>query len=265
MIPIIRFEVSRRKWSVFWWSFGVMALIVLTLAFYPTIKGQTSELNKSFGDLSPQLTSLFSDTGEFFSPVGYLSSQIFYLVLPLLLSMLAIGMGASLLTKDELDHTLELTLARPISRSRVLLSKAFAGLLVLAIVGFVSLVTNIVMAKLVHIDVGLANIAFTNTMAVLLAAMFGSLAFALSAYGRFARLASIGITAMVALLGYITTSFVSYVHWMIWPARLLPYHYYSPAGMLEGHLTWDVMLWFIVVIIVLGILAIIGFRRRDIA
>jgi ABC-2 type transport system permease protein len=265
MTPIVKYELRRRKWSIFWWSLGVTALIGLTLAFYPTIKNQTDQLNKSFGDLSPQVTALFSDTGDFFSPVGYLSSQIFYLMLPMLLSILAIGLGSSLIARDETDHTLELTLARPVSRSRILVGKAVAGLIIVGIVGGVSLIVNVALAKLVNIDVGLGNIAFTSIMATVLAVIFGSVAFALTALGRFARLGSVGIAALVALLGYITTSFIGYVHWMVWPARLLPYHYYHPAEMLRGHLDWFVLACFIGVILVLGIIGAVGFRRRDIS
>jgi ABC-2 type transport system permease protein len=265
MIPIIRYELRRRKWSIFWWGFGVAALIALTLAFYPSIKSQTDQLNKSFGDLSPQVMALFSDTGDFFSPVGYLSSQIYYLVLPLLLTMFAISMGSSLIARDETDHTLELTLARPISRGRLLGAKAHAGLCGLFIVGIVALVTSLVLARAVKIDVGLGNLAFTNLMAVILAAIFGSLAFTLSAVGRFARLASVGLSVLVALLGYITGSFIGFVHWMIWPARFLPYHYYRPAELLRGDLRWDILGWFAVCILALGFVAYLGFRRRDIA
>lgn len=264
MIPIIHNELRRRKWSIFWWSLGIVGLIALTMAFYPSIKSQTDQLNKSFGSLSPQIVALFSDTGDFFSPVGYLSSQIYYLMLPLLLSMLAIGLGSSLIGRDEQNHTLELILARPVSRTRLLTAKALSGLIILSIVGTISLVTGILLAKVVNIGIGLGDIAFTTLMAVLLSTIFGAIAFALTAMGRTARLGSIGVAALVGLLGYITTSFEGFAHWMLWPARLLPYHYYHPADVLRGHLTWNVALWFCVVIVALGVLAALGFRRRDI-
>jgi hypothetical protein len=51
---------------------------------------------------------------------------------------------------------------------------------------------------------------------------------------------------------------------MLWPARVLPYHYYHPADMLRGHFFWSVAAWFCLVIVALGIVAAFGFRRRDI-
>lgn len=265
MTPIALNELRRRRWSIMWWSIGIVGLIALTLAFYPTIKGQTDQLNKSLGNLSPQVTALFSDTGDFFSPIGYLSSQIYYLLFPLLLSMLAIGLGSSLIARDEQNHTLELVLARPISRSRFVLAKALGGLAVVCVVSGISLVTSLVLAKAVGIQVSLGGIAFTTLLATLLSLLFGAIAFALTAMGRTARLGSIGIAALIALLGYIATSFEGFVHWMVWPARALPYHYYRPAEMLSGHPTWAIAGWFSLAIVVLVAVAVVGFRRRDIS
>ena len=264
MIPIIMNELRRRRWSIIWWSIGIVTLIALTLLFYPTIQKQGAQISKSFGNFSPQVTALLSDTGDLFSPIGYLSSKIYYLLLPLMLSILAIGLGSSLIARDERDHTLELLLARPISRTRVVAAKAVSGLLVVGAVATISTVVNLTLTKLIGINLSLRNIVFTMLMATLLSLIFGAIAFALTAMGRTARLASIGIASLVALLGYLATSFESLVHWMSWPARVLPYHYYRPAEILGGKLMWMTAMWFGVVILGLGVVAAIGFRRRDI-
>jgi ABC-2 type transport system permease protein len=264
MNPIIRTEVRRRKWSIFWWSVGIVALIVLTLAFYPSIRDQQAELNKSFSNLSPTVTDLFSDTGEFFSPVGYLSSQIFYLLLPLLLSMFAVGLGSSLLAKEEQSNTIELLLSRPVSRKRLLAAKALAGLGALGLVGLASLVSVVVLAKVVNIEVGTAALAFTTVAAWLFAVLLGAIAFSLTAMGQATRRASIGLAALVGFVGYIATSFESKISWMVWVSRATPFHYYHPADMLGGRYAWGMLAGYLVVI---GLLAVIGvrrFQRRDI-
>jgi ABC-2 type transport system permease protein len=262
--PIILTELRRRRLSLFWWCLGVIVLVVLTLAFYPTIRDQQAELNKSFGNLSPAVTDLFSDTGEFFSPVGYLSSQIFYLMLPLILSMYAVGLGASLLAREEQSGTLELLLARPVSRTRVLLAKAAAGVILVGIVGLAGLLTTVMLAQVVDISVSGGDIVFTTLIAWLFSLILGGLAFALTAVGQFARRASIGLAALIGFAGYITTSFEGRIHWMEWVSRCLPFHYYHPADMLSGQRPWAVLICFTTVILIFGSIGIVGFRRRDI-
>jgi len=265
MRPIIATELRRRRWPLFWWSLAIAALVVMTLAFYPTIKDQQAELNKSFGQLSPAVVDLFSDTGEFFSPIGYLSSQIFYLLFPLLLSMYAIGLGSSLLAKEERSGTLELLLARPVSRTGVLLAKAAAGTILVGVAGLTGLVATVVMSASTGIDVGLGGIAFTAFMAWLFSILLGAIAFALTAAGRAGRRMGIGIAALVGFGGYLATSFESKIDWIIWPARLFPFHYYRPAEMLGGTVTWGALLGFVAATSLLVLAAIVRFRRRDLS
>ena len=69
------------------------------------------------------MKSLFGMGGGLdpFSPLGYLASQIYSLMLPLLLLVAAIGFGAGL-AGDEEHGLLEMTLGATVSRTRVVLS-----------------------------------------------------------------------------------------------------------------------------------------------
>lgn len=261
---LIRAEIKRRKWSIFWWTFAIVGLIAMTMLFYPSVQSQSAELNKSLGNLSPEVMGFLSDTGDFFSPIGYMSSQIFYMLFPLLLSFLAVGLGSSLLAREEQSGTLELLLARPLSRTRLLLAKGGSGLLILGFVAAVGTVACMILAKVVHIDVSTSGIAVTGFTAYLFAALLGSIAFMLTSIGKAARGASIGAAALIGFASYIAASFETTLPWMKNISRLLPFHYYHPAELLGGQIHLQAALGYIVVIVILGVVAIVGFRRRDI-
>jgi hypothetical protein len=93
--------------------------------------------------------------------------------------------------------------------------------------------------------------------------MFGSLAFAISSLGRFGRGTSIAIASIIGLGSYIISSLEGSVHWLNWPAKLLPYHYYNPTAILNGTYTWRVWTSFALISLALGILAWLAFRQRD--
>jgi ABC-type transport system involved in multi-copper enzyme maturation permease subunit len=103
---------------------GVSIFIFINMIFYPTFKDQAAELQKSFESLPDAALQLFGGSSDFFSPVGFLNSQIFFLMLPLLLGILAISLGSSLLAAEERDSTIESLMARPISRTHLLLHKS---------------------------------------------------------------------------------------------------------------------------------------------
>ncbi len=262
---LIRSELWQRRWALMWWSIAIVAFIVLNLAFYPSFKDQAGELDKALSNMPDSLKALFTDTGDFTSPVGYLSSQIYYLLLPALLTVYSIGIGASLLAKEEQQGTLELLLARPLSRTKLLISKLIAGLLGLLFLGTIALIVSVISVHLVGLEVSRLAVAVTTLDAMLLAGLFGAIAFMFSALGRPARLASIGIASLVAFGGYIISSLDQTVTVLTWPAKLLPYHYYTPAEILRGTTSgkWQ-MLGFLIASLLLFVIAWIGFRRRDI-
>lgn len=262
---IVWWEFRRRKWSTIWWIIGIGAFLALTILVYPTFKDQAAQLDQSLNQLPDSAKALFTDTKDFLSPVGYLSSQIYYLMMPLLLSFLAISLGASLIARDEQNHTLELLLARPISRTKLLLAKALSGLFILLLVGGSEALLACILVSAVGFNgVRTIDVALVTLMSLLFALLFGALAYMLTALGKFGRGASIGIATLLALGGYIISSLDSTVTWLAWPAKFLPFHYYHPADILRGHFQVASALGMALGTVVLLVLAILAFRRRDI-
>ncbi|HVS79243.1 MAG TPA: ABC transporter permease subunit [Candidatus Saccharimonadales bacterium] len=265
MRPVARWTIWQRRWSIFWWSFGVLFFIFLTLIFYPTIKHQSAQLDKSFDQIPQTAKQLFTDTNDIFSPVGYLSSQIFYLLLPLLLGILAISQGMSLIGKEERDNTIEMLLARPISRLKLLWGKAAAGLLIVVFVGVLSSLFTALMCKLVGLGVATGNVLQAGAAAGLLGLCLGAIAFMLTALGRAGRAASIGIAAFIGLGGYILVSLAPTVTWLRWPAKIFPFDYYHSSELLTGNYSWWNAVYFVGVIIGCIVISGLAFRRRDLA
>ncbi len=238
--------------------------IFINLVFYPTFKDQAGEFEKTFQQLPDATRQLFTDTGDFFSPVGYLSSQVYYLMLPMLLSVLAISLGVSLIGREEKDGTIELLLARPVSRAKLLLGKAAVGIIILGAVGLVATATALVMCKAVNIDVSAVNVLWASLVSMVLALCFGSIAFLISTSGR-AKSASVGLASLIALGGYILVSLAGTVSWLKYPAKAFPFNYYHPSEILEGRYSWFNLVFFGAVIILASIFSWLAFRRRDLS
>jgi ABC-2 type transport system permease protein len=267
VIALVRWELWQRRWSLAWWSVGVFALVATDMLFYRSIKGNTAQFNQIYEGLSPTVRALFSDSGNFLSPVGYLSARVYYLLLPVLLSIFTIGLGANLIGKEEQQGTLELLLARPVSRSKLLFSKLLAGALATGLLGVVALGTAFACLRPSGFEtISYGHIALTTVASLLLAALSGMIAFALTALGRPARSAALGIASLFAFMGYIVASLENTIGWLHWPAKFLPYHYYRPSDILGGipHQKWN-LLGFVVVVALLAMVSWAGFRRRDIA
>ncbi len=257
-------ELWQRRWSLLWWSVGVGFFVGLDVLLYATLKDDAAQLNAAVAHLPQAVKALFSDGADLLSPAGFLSGRIYYLLLPLLLTIMAIGIGTNLIGKEEKQGTLELLLARPISRTRLLLGKVIAGLAMLWCVGGIALVTAVLTVHPAGLDVSRRDVALATLASILLSILFGSVAFVLSTLGRPLRSLATGVAALIAFGSYLLASLETIISELELPAKLSPYHYYHPSDLLVGHGSTMPMLGFALGIILLGLAAWFGFRRRDI-
>lgn len=265
MKPIIVKTLKDYRLRLACFSIAISLYILLVTAVFRNYLTANNGLAKSVQQLPDALRSFISIKGDFLSPAGFLGSEPYYVVLPIVFIILAIGIGGTLLARDEDNHTLELLLARPISRSRLLAAKVIGGVLVILAVNLISLFTMIIFTRAFNIHIGLSRLAEVHFLLFLLSLIFGSLALALTSVGRVVKSAAFGISALLAIGGYILASLEQQVGWLRWPARLLPYHYYDPSDILSGTFAWSAAIGFIIVVIILASISWLAFRRRDIA
>lgn len=263
MKPIMKWTLWQRRWSMFWWSFAVFGLIFINMIFYPSFKDQAEDLQKSFASIPDSISQFIGGT-DFFSPVGFLNSQIFFLMLPMILIILAIGLGSSLLAREEQDKTIEALLARSISRTQLLAAKIMSGIAIITLVTLIGFITTVITAQIVKLEgVSSSSILLATFGCYLLVLSLGTISFMLTALGK-ARGASIGIGTAFAVGSYIISSLSGTVDWLILPSKILPFHYYQPEAILRGTYNWVNIVYFIAIFFAGGITSWLAFRRRDI-
>ena len=102
-------------------------------------------------------------------------------MVPLLLLVAAIGAGAGAIAGEEERGTLELLLANPVSRTKVVLEKSVALVAEIAGLGFVLWLALLVGALLTSMDISAGHLAAATLSAVLLALAYGAIALLLGA------------------------------------------------------------------------------------
>ncbi len=267
MKDIILWELRRRRTAITWWAIGSVAMTILILALFPSIRDQAAEMNKVLNQLPQELRGLKTggagsvDVGN---PIDFLNSQVFYATLPLIWIILAITRGAGLLGREESSKTLELLLARPISRTRLLLAKLIGfGVEFVAVTG-TTLLAIIAVAPLIDMHVGAARLAAATAYTALFCLSFGLIAFAMQAASSVTRRAATATAVVIGFGGYLFASLSSMTDWLKWPVKFLPYHYFTPLDPLLGKTPRGLVIYLIAIFAVCIAAAIVGFRHRDI-
>lgn len=260
---ILAHELRRRRLYMLWWCLGIILLIALTILAYGSVKSQADQLNKAFAHLSSSISG-FVGTSDMFSPVGYLNSQLYYITLPILFIILTVTLAGSLLRKEEHSGTLELLLARPVGRTRLLVAKALAGAAVVAVIGAITTAATLLCCLAVHIDVPAWHVVLATFWMIVFSGAFGAIAFMLYAASLVTQRLAAAVAIVLSLGGYILTSLGSMVHGLSGVAKLLPYHYYNPGDILNGHIASGLVIYCAALYLLSLAVAVAGFRRRDI-
>jgi len=265
-MPAVLIQVLwRRRLTVLWWSLGVLALDALLAAAYPTVRGN-SELDTTFAGLPPavQASLGLNAANTLTSPIGYLNSQYFANLLPILLLVFAIGLAAWSIGGDEAAGSLELLLANPVSRVRVALERAGALIVLLGVLACVAALGLVLLAPLTGLnkDLGWDRIVAAVTATGLLALVFASVTYAIGAATGLRPLAT-AVSATLAVALFAIEGLAEQVH-VLRPIRdASPWHWLLSTDPLRNGLLWQAWVLPVVVSVVLIGLSTSVFARRD--
>lgn len=197
------------------------------------------------------------------TPTGYLGSTVFGLVVPILAVIFAIAVGTRFLAGDEEAGTMELTLSHPVSRTSLVLQRAGAALLAGLGAGVVVSMAVMGLAGPVGLDVPASRIIAASFSLGLMAVAFAMLAVAIGAWvGR--RGIVLGACSAVAVFAYFASTVLTTVDGFEWLDRTSLFYYYDGQDILEDGLSIGNLVVLIVVSVVLLVVAVIGFQRRDV-
>lgn len=232
-----------------------MAMTILTLVFYPSFRD--SGLDEAFGNMPESVQKMIGSLTSFKTITGYLDQQIFALRMPLLGIILSIVVFSGLTVGDEQKGVTETHLTMPISRTKLLLQKLFAGLLITAVASIGIVVGAVVALALIHEHVALSYILTSTLACWLISTCFGLVAFFVgSATGR--RGLTIGLASGFAFGSYLLTSLAQSVSQLEQASKFSLFHYYGNGRISLGD-AW-LLLAIAFVLVVLGVLL---FNRRD--
>lgn len=200
------------------WAAATGLLAMMYAAFYPQISADAMagvpEAMRGFG---------LDDAS---SAAGYLQGAVFGLLVPLLATFYGAATGARMISADEESGYLDLLLAHPIGRARLLLHRYAA--LAAGAAAIAAVVLGAVLAVRSSADLGSVPVGHFAAQALnlaLLAALFGALSTCLGAATGMGRATVFGVSAAAGVAAYALNGFAPQIG-ADWLRHLTPYHYY---------------------------------------
>ena len=204
MTIFVRLLRDRRRGAISWTG-GTVFAVAAIVGLWPSVKGNT-DIEDIVQDLPAPMRAAFGldEAISISSAPGYLHARLFSTVLPILLVVYAIGLGARAIGGAEEDGTLQLVATGPVTRLRIALERFAASLTLLVGLAAVALVATLVIGAAVGIfdDVSPARTALDAAAVTALAVLFLALSVSAGAIsGR--RGSALSVASTVAVGTYV--------------------------------------------------------------
>lgn len=263
---VLRQMLAERWRSLLAWTLGTVALIVVMVLFFPSIEDSGADFDAYVQSLPESLRDTLGVAGaSLSSPVGYLMSQLYSNMYPLLILIMGFGAAAWAIAGAEDEGTLEMTLAAPLTRWSLAAGR-FAGVAITTLV--VTVVSTGALAALSPVanlqagipPWGLWSAGLTMWAMVML---YTGLAFGVgAAFGR--KALALGVASAVAVIGFLGQVFASLADPLEFLRTASPWYWFLGSDPLTTAPSLTSLLVPLVVCLAFAFAGTWRFTRRDI-
>ena len=215
-----------RRRSVWGWAGGLVVLLLLTFAAWPTFEKDSAAISAMISAMPKELFAMFgqTDPDSIATAAGFISSRTYQAVGPIVMMVFAIGAVSGLVAKEEARGQLDMVLSNPVSRRLVLIEKAGAIAVLALVIGLALTVFGLAGNAIWDTDLDVAHILAANAGLVLLALCFGGIAIAV--WSAFGSGPAIGVTAAIGAAAWFLNGLGAIVDGLA-PLRILsPFYWY---------------------------------------
>lgn len=262
MIPLIRKTLRDKRWVLVAWIAGVMALVMATVAFYPSFS-QSDAFDQVAKSLPPQFQSILGDAASFKKLPNYLGQQIFDLRLPMFTIILAVVMAINLTATEEENGTLKTLQTLPISRTSVVLAKWVSLAIITAVVcaAVIPAVWLGVVAIGQSVDIG--PVVNATLLLWLLTLGFASFTMMLG-LGLGRKGLAVGIASLFAFYNIFLSTLAPSVDNLKDVYKVSLYYYYNNPKLVISGVDWKHVAILGAAALLFGLVGLLLYRRRDV-
>lgn len=244
----------------------VVGILVILVGFSALMTGLFTVIGDDYlqliKDMPEALRAIYGSSAASSTIAGLLASVTFSLLVPIIVLAYGIVGATKSAIGEEESGSLALLLAYPVSRRRMILSKAAATAIGILFVVLVSWLALELFFRLFEMqEQGLSILAASIQLSGLVL-LFAGLALALGAWLGSSVLA-IGITAILALVSYLASTMLPLVDGLQDLGRFSPWWLYSGAEALTRGVDVALLALALTGAVALTALAVVGLDRRD--
>jgi ABC-2 type transport system permease protein len=248
--------------ALFWWSIAFLILNLWVIALYPYIM-ETFPMGEYLENMPPGMKVFIGEAVDLATIEGFLSVELFNFFLPLLVLVYTISQASGIIGEEEENGTLDLVLAQPVARWRMIVEK-FASLFTFVLITLAaSFLGLLIGAGMIETEVEVFNLFLATMNIIPFTLLMASIALFLTAVGLRRSLAA-GVTGALAAATYLLNTLSPLADLPKVARQISPWYYYGGGNSITAGLDWGNIAILLAGMIMLLLISLWAFQRRDV-
>lgn len=265
MLEITGFEVRRRVRGAVYLSVALLAYAGLVVAIYPSISESAEDIQSYIESLPPEVSRAFVGDASWYTTIeGFLAAEMYQFVVLLLLGIYFAYAAASTVAGEVEDGSLDLLLAHPVSRTRVVVGKYLSLVPSMVALNGVLMAGTYVGVGFIGEEVDLLDLATLHALTLPYLLACAGLGLLASVYFDTARRAqTVGAGGVFAMFLVDAVTFDTDYEWVgdVAFARYLD----TAEILVEAEVDWGGIAYLLVAAVVLVVASAEYFERKDVS
>lgn len=261
MFGVFRKTMRDKRFFILGWSIGLAFLGFLMTSFYTSFNGR--QIDELLGSMPGALQGLVGDLQDWRTLPGYIGSQVFDIRLPIFIAILSILLAVSITVGEEEKGQLRTLIALPISRRRIIFGKMLAVITICFIASFVTLIGLALGLLVIHETIDPMVLVRLGLFTWLLVSALAAVIFAIGA-ATGSRAFTTGVGIMLAIGGFLLSTFAQGVDWLADFEWLSLFHYFPAVDIANGVVVWQNMAFYLALTVLSMVVALLCFPHRDV-
>jgi len=255
--------LAQRSRGLLAWTLGLVLGAVMQIAVYPSM-ASSGDAMQQYVDAWPDALREAFGLADYTTAAGFLNTELFSFVVPLVLVGVALAAGAAATAGEEEQGTLELLLSVPVRRSTVLAGKALAMVVAVAVASAALVLTLLIGDPIVDLNVGAGYLVAATAACAFIALAFGSVGLLLGALTGH-RAVALGTGFGLVLATYLIDILAPMADWLKPWQNVSPFHWVLDNSPLKSGLALSGAALVLAVALAAAAAAFAVFARRDIS
>lgn len=256
-------KMWRDHWkSLLSWTLVTITLVSIQMSVYPSIAKSGKDFETFLENYPDAIKKIFR-MQDYTTGAGFLSTELYSMMIPLVLIAIGATWGASATAEEEDKGTADILFSFPISRTRIVVTKILATISVITFVGIIAAINIIALRNIVHLTIDTAHLFSATASCIAIGLFFTSVAFVCGSLTSH-KGASLGIATGISLILFLIYSLEALVDTFDSISPFNPFNWGLEGNALFEGLDLAGILKLSTASLVLLIFSVMYFKRKDI-